>query len=323
MKNNLILLLIGLCLGGTALAENGKISSLVFFDYTTNADQNAIDGFGLGRVYFTYETKLSDALKFKFQTDVDAGNVPMNLYIKIAQVDWNTAFGKVTFGLQGMNTFSVQEKNWGLRYIEKSPMDLYKWANSADMGVGYSYTVREKLHLSAKFVNGAGYKSAETDSYKKGSFQIAFGEVALPGKTGFNVGSIFTYEPYDYSSGLAAPEKKSTIVYGAFGGLSVEKKFRLGGEFQRCVKSGPDLTLQIFSVYGNYSLMTAVDLFGRFDLMDPDVDSDDDGESYTILGLSYLAAKGLTIAPNFRYTSYQGNSDPDKLFKINFEFKIS
>jgi len=76
MKNNLILLLIGLCLGGTALAENGKISSLVFFDYTTNADQNAIDGFGLGRVYFTYETKLSDALKFKFQTDVDAGNVP-------------------------------------------------------------------------------------------------------------------------------------------------------------------------------------------------------------------------------------------------------
>lgn len=323
MKNRFYQLLIGMCfLGATALAENGKISGLVFFDYTQNIQPVGVDGFGLSRVYFTYENKISDELKFKFQTDIDYGNVPMNLYVKIAQVDWNTGYGKVTLGLQGMNTFSVQEKNWGLRYIEKSPLDLYKWASSADMGVGYSNTIWEKLHLSALFVNGAGYKSEETDSYKKGSVQLTYGETALASKSGINVGGIFTYEPYDYTAGSLAPTKESTIVYGIFGGTAVEK-IRVGGEFERCSRSGPDRTLQLFSFYGNFNLMTAVDLYARFDFMDPDVEASKDAESYTIFGLSYIAAKGLTIAPNFRYTSYQAISDPDKLFKINFEFKVS
>lgn len=323
MKNRFYLLLIGLCfLGATALAENGKISGLVFYDYTADADQNTLDGFGLSRAYFTYENKISDALKFKFQTDIDYGNVPMNLYIKIAQVDWNTGYGKVTLGLQGMNTFSVQEKTWGLRYIEKSPMDLYKWASSADMGVGYSNTFQEKLHVSALFVNGAGYKKAETDSYKKTSAQVTFGETKLSANPGYNLGGVVTYEPYGYSANGGPRTKSSKTVLGIFGGVATQK-FRAGGEFERFTDNGPETTAQLFSAYSEFHLTHNLQIFGRYDLLDPNSEVDQDRNSYLILGLSSTAVKGLTIAPNFRYTSYQAISDPDKLFKINFEFKVS
>lgn len=322
MKNyyRFVLVTLSLMFFGTVSGQTGSFSGLIFYDYTASSASSAIDGFGLSRAYFTYENKISDAIKYKFQTDVDYTNVPMNLYLKNAYVDWSTKFGKLTFGLQGMNTFSVQEKTWGLRYIEKSPMDLYKWASSADMGVGYSHTFLEKLHLSVLLVNGAGYKSAETDSYKKESIQVFIGEQALAGHSGSNVGGILTYEPYDYSTGGGTLTKESKLIAGLFGGMATDR-FRAGGEFERYYKNGPDIVGQLFSFYGNVHVLPAFDLFGRFDFADPDLDTDKDGQSYLILGLSYSPAKGLTIAPNFRTVMYQDGTDPDKVFKLNFEFK--
>ena len=41
-------------------------------------------------------------------------------------------------GLIGMNTHSIQEKNWGNRFIEKSAMDKNEYSTSADLGIGFS-----------------------------------------------------------------------------------------------------------------------------------------------------------------------------------------
>ena len=70
------------------------------------------------------------------------------MYIKNAKVDLlcrsNTKF---TIGLQGMNMFSVQEKTWGHRFIEKSAIDKYKFSVCdliKDLSKSYQTLVRKK-----------------------------------------------------------------------------------------------------------------------------------------------------------------------------------
>ena len=108
----------------------GSFSGATYFDYSYDLTEDAINdaGFALKRVYFTYEQSLSEEISYKFQTDIDYNNSPMNVYIKNAKIDWKlpgASFGKLTLGLQGMNIFNVTEKTWGFRFLQKSPMDKY------------------------------------------------------------------------------------------------------------------------------------------------------------------------------------------------------
>ena len=123
-----------------AIYGQESFSGVTYFDYTydfENADTNDA-GFGLKRVYFTYEKALSKDISYTFQTDVDYKSSPLNVYLKNAKVDWKCGIGKLTLGLQGMNIFNVTEKTWGFRFLEKSAMDKYGFSSSADMGIGYS-----------------------------------------------------------------------------------------------------------------------------------------------------------------------------------------
>ena len=133
------------------ILSQGKISGIGFYNYSHNlSDEHS---FSFDRIYLTYKNNISDDISFKFQTDVgrvnlveeeDNGSIVFgnksNLftYIKKAQLDWKLSFGKIILGMQGMNIFNVTEKNWGFRFIEKSPMDKHNFSSSADMGVGFS-----------------------------------------------------------------------------------------------------------------------------------------------------------------------------------------
>ncbi len=235
-------------------------------------------------------------------------------YMKNAKVDWKTSFGKLTLGLQGLNVFSVQEKTWGFRFLEKSPMDLHKFSSSADMGVGYSKTVIDNLHLSAIYINGSGYKAVENDSHKKLSTQVVYGEKKLVSKDGFNAGGTFTYEPYDNDAGT-----QSKTVFGVFGGYA-GGKLRVGGEFDRFTDGGKEVTKQIIAAYGNYNISDKIDAYGYLDLYDANTDTDGDSQTYIIVGVNYHPTKGLIIAPNIRLTTPE-EGDGEMLFKLNFQFK--
>jgi hypothetical protein len=300
------------------LAGDGKVGGLAFFNYRYDgADDAALkQSFGLTRVYFSYEKELSEGLQYKFQTDIDYGHSPMNLYLKNAKVDWKGGFGKLTFGLQGMNVFNIQEKTWGRRFIEKSAMDKYKFSSSADMGVGYSNKLRENLHLSILYTNGSGYKKGETDKYKKLSTQVLLGESKLAKKEGFNVGGVFSYEPYDVDS----INTKTKTVMGIFGGLS-KGSLRLGGDFDLLNDTGEDLKKQIISVYTNYQINEKMAVFGRVDQYDPNTGVTKDAHLFLIAGFDYSPGKGLIIAPNLQYKLPE-DGDGSYVLLINFLFKI-
>lgn len=305
----------------SVFAGESKISGLTYFNYTYNSDDDAVNGFGLNRVYFTYQNEISEGIKYKFQTDIDYKSSPMNVYLKNAKIDWQTQYGKVTLGLQGMNVFSIQEKTWGYRYIDKSPMDLHKWSSSADMGIGYSNKLMDKLNFSILYTNGAGYKKSENDSNKKLSIQVSHGERKLVSKDGFNIGAIFTHEPYDFEVDTVKTILKKKTVLGLFAGFS-GMGIRIGAEFDRMKDDGSDVTKQIGAIYGRYQLSDDIEVFGLYDLYDPNTDENDNNENYIIAGFSYSPGKGLIIAPNIRYISYEDDTDSKTLYVVNIRFKF-
>ncbi|MCH8011421.1 MAG: hypothetical protein IIA61_05665 [Candidatus Marinimicrobia bacterium] len=192
--------------------------------------------------------------------------------------------------------------------------------SSADLGIGYSKVFADNLHTSVIYTNGSGYKKGENDTYKKLSAQVYFGEKKVTKKDGFNVGSVFTFEPYDYEVDSVTTEEKVKTLYGVFG-VYAKNGIRVGGELERFNTAGPNIYQQMIVVYGNFNLNEKLEVFGRFDIYDPDTDTEKDGENYAIVGVGYKPGKGLVIVPNLRLIMPE-DGDKTTLFKLNFMFEF-
>ena len=145
----------------------GKISGVTYFDFSATDTKSA---FNFQRQYFGYGGEVSDQVSYKILFDVGRTNVGaaivekdtsyksedtrLVVFLKKAQVNYKSSFGKFNFGLIGMNTYGIQESNWGYRFIEKSAIDKYKFSATADIGVGFSRSLIDNLNLSILFVNG-------------------------------------------------------------------------------------------------------------------------------------------------------------------------
>ena len=298
-----------------------KIWAKVFFDYSYNKDAAPNNEFEIHRAYFTYQNQITESISYKFTTDVGRTTKDDRLtaYLKNALIKWKTKFGSFVFGLQGMNVFKIQEGNWGYRFLEKSPMDQYEFASSADLGIGYYNKLGGKINFGLTLTNGTGYKHSENDQYKKISANIYYGSDKLDKSGKYNYGAIITQETYDFTSG-SIMSAKSKMVYGVFGAFQL-MKLRLGAEFDMRTIGGPETKNMIISAYANYALYSKLDIFARFDNYDPNTDLADDANIYVIAGVDYKPGKGLYIAPNIRYVKPEAGS-AQTIFKLNFQFKI-
>ncbi|GBD90743.1 hypothetical protein BMS3Abin04_01462 [bacterium BMS3Abin04] len=237
--------------------------------------------------------------------------------MKNALVAWQTDYGKFVFGLQGMNMFNVEEHNWGYRFIEKSPMDLNHFASSADLGFGYYNKFAKKFNVSALVTNGGGYKKVEKNDYKKFSFQAFYGDAKIS-KGGYNVGTSLSLESFDYTAADTSTQTKT--VLGGFAAYSTGT-LRIGAEYDFANSGGLDVTETILSAFANYKLSKVTEIFGRFDIFDPNTNVDNDGYSYIIGGVNFVPAKGFSIAPNVKIKTPQTGNTNTTYF-VNFEYKI-
>jgi len=325
MEKEMKYLIILLTYISISIAADGKIGGVTYFDYTNSKEKSA---FVLKRQYFSYGIDISDEVKFRVVFDVgrtDVGTVlrkdggeksedtRLVAFLKKAQIDHRTSYGKISMGLIGMNTYNIQEKNWGYRFIEKSAIDKYKFSSTADLGIGFSRVLVNQLKMSLQVVNGEGYKNPQSDKYHKIAFNSTYGEHNLVKNSGFNAGVVYTTEQTD--------DKPNTMasLFGGFAGMGL----RLGGQFNMLKKGG--IESQIISVSSNYSMTDKLDAFVRYDMFDPNTDEIDgwkDNSTYLIAGIQLSCGNGLLVAPNIRMESYKDDSDSATEYKINFQFKF-
>ena len=311
-----VLTLISVALLSNVMAGEAKFSGDTHFAYVfKDMDENS---YQINRAYFTYEKQVTDALSYKFQTDVGTGGATAyTVYLKNAVVSWKTDFGKISLGLQGMNMFKVQEENWGYRFVEKSAMDIEKYASSADLGVGWTKSLG-MLTPSVMLTNGTGYKKTEDDGHKKLSVNLLYGPAKL--KKGLNAGVAFSFEPKDYDlvdGSSTTTETGSTIVLAAYGGWA-QGPLKLGAEFASLNQElESSMSSNLVSAYGDFMLRDNLSVFGRFDMYTDDAASN----AYTVFGVNFSVEKGLYIAPNIQVDMPDGG-DAEMTYRVNFRFKI-
>ena len=285
----------------------GKIGGVTYFDFSSADDSTA---FNFQRQYFGYGGDISDQVSFKILFDVgrNAPNTRLSAYLKKAQINYKSSLGNFNFGLIGMNTYAVQESNWGYRFIEKSAIDKNKFSATADIGVGFSKSLIDNLNLSLLIVNGEGFKKPQGDKYHKIAFNATYGESNLIKNDGYNAGVVYTTEQTD------TDPITMTSIFGGFAGMGL----RLGGEYDMQTKDG--INSNIISVSANYEVRDNIDVFVRYDIYDGDTSIDNDGENYLVTGIVLTCDGGISVAPNVRMTTYGNDSLTE--YKVNFQFKF-
>ena len=293
---------------GFMFAE-GKIGGITYFDFISSDDSTA---FNFQRQYFGYGGDISDQVSFKILFDVgrNAPDTRLSAYLKKAQINYKSSLGKFNFGLIGMNTYAVQESNWGYRFIEKSAIDKNKFSSTADIGVGFSKSLIDNLNLSLLIVNGEGFKTPQGDKFQKIAFNATYGESNLNKNDGYNGGLVYTTESTD------TDPTTMTSVFGGFAGMGI----RIGGEYDMQTISG--VNKNIVSVSTNYTVRDNIDVFVRYDIYDGDTSIDNDGENYLVTGIVLDCDGGISVAPNMRMTTFENETEALTEYKVNFQFKF-
>lgn len=267
----------------------GKAIVQVFSNFHSGfGHDNDVRGFELDRSYLGYQYSLGKGVQVKAVMDVgqsdDVNDYHRIAYIKNAQISWK--FGKLTFngGLISTIQFSMQEKFWGYRYIMKSFQDIYKFGNSADLGISATYQFTKWFSADAIVVNGEGYKKIQ----KNDGLMYGLGVTLTPIK-GF---SMRVYCGLNEGADKSQEDIQNLATFVGYKG----DKFSIGAEYNRIWNAkyvnGNDY--KGFSVYGNAKLNNSVDAYLRYDKCSQKE------ENAFIAGLQWKLGENVKVSPNFR-----------------------
>ena len=303
MKTKFILAGVLVCIGLTAQAQEvkqeepkGKAIVQVFGNLNAGfSGGDASVGFDLERSYIGYEYKFGQGLSVKGVMDIgksnDVSDYQRIAYIKNAMVSWKTGNLTLNGGLVSTTQFNFQEKFWGYRYVMKSFQDMYKFGNSADLGISASYKFADWISADAIIVNGEGYKKIQ----KGNGFNYGLGATLTPVK-GLHI------RLYGGLNDSGESGKAGVVNMAGFIGYKHEN-FTLGAEYNHMLNASGKMGNDQFgySVFGSVNLPKEVSLYARFDdLYSKDNWNISKDEQAAILGAQFKLGNYVKIAPNFR-----------------------
>jgi hypothetical protein len=334
---------------------SGKFSGLMFGDYyaydrwhqdqisetNTNHVQGQ-QGFWLRRLYFTYDLAFSEKFTTRFRLEANSngqfespGNVTP--YIKDAHLKWTFA-GKqaATLGIQPSLTFDWFDAWYGLRHIEKTPVDLYRIDSSRDLGVSVGGPIGavKNLAYAVQYGNESGTGS-ETDRYKIWRFEGRYVADAGIAAEGF------------YSFAKRPGGQDRTTAQGILGWRT--KTFCVAGQYihqkrENANAAGADQKIEIGSGFGYWEFAPKkADVFFRLDDVKGTLAGTTtglpggDGIDYWILspkqpfknyifGGEYYLAPTIRVSPNVELVKYDNDPAPasfpgrdqDRILRVTF-----
>ena len=300
-RSNWILAALLACLSMNASAQKseepkGKAIVQVFSNFHSGfGHDNDNRGFELDRSYLGYQYDLGKGLQIKGVMDVgqsdDVNDYHRIAYIKNAQITWKTGNFTLNGGMISTIQYNMQEKFWGYRYIMKMSQDMYKFGNSADLGLSASYKFNDWLYADAIIVNGEGYKKVQ----KNDGLMYGLGATLTPLK-GL---SMRIYYGLNETTDQTKENKQNIATFIGYKG----KGFSIGTEYNLYKNDGniKGNDLYGFSVYGSVKANKSTDIYARFDnLSSKDDWNEAKDESAIIAGLQFKLGNYVKIAPNFR-----------------------
>jgi len=254
------------------------------------------------RFYVTLDHKFDDMLSANLTTDFRYGSGGLSkdtaLYVKKAYVQAKLApefFVRV--GSADLPWVPFAEGIYGYRFVENVVVDRLKYGTSADWGVHVGGSFGDGLvSYAAAALNGAGYKTLARSSDTidlEGRISVQPVRnlfVAVGGYSG----------KLGRSSAVAPTPHRATRVNALVGYTG--KRVRGGVEYFAAknwnnVTAAAEDRTSGWSVFGSYALTPKLALFGRYDWVDPDKDSNPelDGEYFNV-GLDFQPISNVNLA---------------------------
>jgi hypothetical protein len=301
-----------------------KFSGLMFGDYYYFDEHHLPefdhqDGFWFRRIYFTFDYTFSPKITTRFRLESDSnGKLQGGLvtpFVKDAYLRWNVhGPQQLTLGIQPSTSIEYIEGLWGLRHIEKTPLDLFRWDSSRDTGLTLAGPINRKKTLSyaVQYGNESG-NNAEIDKYK--GFRVAVRYETNPGFTAELMAA-------DFQKARDADRTTEQIIVGYRG----KTWGRVGAHYAYqerkpvSASTGPDVELDIYSLFGIWDIEPKkFSVFGRWDLYDDPCGPDCPGIDYLpidgnepfdlyIVGFEWYLHPSVRFSPNVELVKYD---DPD------------
>lgn len=300
---------------------DGEFSGNAIMDFykvelNNNSEIAGMEGFWFRRIYLTYEDKLSENSCFRLRFEMsDPGDFISKEKYVLTVKDSYLKFkfsGKHEFilGITSPPTFKMVEKLWGYRCVEKTPLDLQKFASSRDFGLSLGRKMRDGKFFSYQLMlaNGTGNKS-EDNKGKKAFLSLGF----HPCKAMY----FEIYSDYDY---INKDENKQT-VQGFF--AYTTGSFRTG--FLYAVQTRTDAVeskdYSIGSIYSVFNPGIGPEFIIRLDkTFEPNSKGNeiaytpfnpDFPSNLIILGTSFRINDKVLFIPNLEYITYEDWEDTE------------
>jgi hypothetical protein len=316
---------------------SGKLSGLMFGDYywyyewhqdqigdTNPAGVEGQHGLWFRRIYLTYDFAFSEKLNTRFRLEMNSSGdftggdlVP---FVKDAYLRWTySGQQQLTLGIHPSLTFDWLEGFWGLRHIEKTPVDLYRLDSSRDLGVSFTGpTPVEGLFYGAQFGNESG-NASEIEEGKIVRFESRYER-----KPGFALEGFYSFatrpagEHRQTGQGIAGFRNNVARVATQY--VWQERK---SGE-----ADAPDQTIAVWSGFAVWDIRPKkLDVFLRADRVKGDLGGVETGlpgaedidywllssqSAFTtwIVGGEWYLYPSVSVSPNLGLVRYSNNPDP-------------
>ncbi|HEX6981790.1 MAG TPA: hypothetical protein VF181_03425 [Balneolaceae bacterium] len=296
-----------------SVGEKGELSGLFFGDYYWivnhhNQDLDGRNGFWIRRIYLTYDYKISDAfssrLRLEMQHDGDfQGNSSLAPTVKDAYLKWQSGNHQILAGISSTPTWDLVEETWAYRSVAKSPLDLYDFGSSRDLGLSFIGELGEAGKFNYHFFIGNGNgESADFNEGKKIMLSL-----------GYDLTEHFFIEIYgDWND--ATGEQDIYTLQGFIGYRS--DAFNFGALYARQLRQtiGPDLNLDLVSVFTSMQITEKTGGFLRVDHMfDPYPGGEDNAflpfspeaeSTFLVGGIDYKLHEMVHLMPNVEAIFY-------------------
>jgi hypothetical protein len=305
-----------------------RISGYMFGDYyyvsqhhPTDPEWQGQQGFWFRRIYFTYDYDLSSKLTTRFRLEMNSpGNLQgegLTPYVKDAYIRWTYSKGQLIYlGISPTATFNWIEGFYGLRHIEKTPVDLYRFDSSRDFGVTFEGGSKPVAYV-VQVGNDSGQRS-ETDTFKAFRFEGRFEQ-----NPGFALEAFY--------ANFQRSDDMDEALYQVFGGFR-RPTVRAGLQYVRdSISSGssaPDTNVNTTSAFGVFDVAPKkATLFARVDWVSgnndkttgtgvPGVDgidylhlSNQHNFNFILGGFEWYFHPNFRMGPNVEVVNY-GNGPP-------------
>ena len=302
-----------------------KISGLVFGDYYFFARHHLPEfedqqGMWLRRGYFTYDHNLSPQVTTRFRLEINSDGQleggSLTPYVKDAYLRW-TFHGRqqLTMGIQPSLSFEFLETVWGLRHIEKTPLDLYRTDSSRETGFTVSGPINTSgsVRYAYQFGNDAG-QNGETDKFKAQRAILRY-----ESNPGFSVEGFWGHFDRELDA-----DRETAQIFAGYRRAGARAGFQY--TFQRRKPEngvGTNTDLDIYSGFGVIELPARkLSFFARIDRFnDPCADcpamdylpiAGTAPFTFTVAGLDYSILPNVRVGPNVEYIAYSTPSSGEK-----------